>query len=458
MSNPEINEPSAPWHERITTPFRALFQEGFLATWHNHTLFSLVSLSLLAFVLVAGVWWFGLRETPGPDDPIADKDSTTQSNPSNIAEQLQADEEEWDRIQKEGERQEKIALARYRLICVRQLADRAKDAIDDCRDEAAEWTEDMKDFETASIDWSEPSNQTLLGRVGMLLSLDTPDKIAADDLLDRHKALVAPLQRAESSGESAPISSSLESSIEELASTSREMKELFTRRRAMLASIRNAATTSSQETLPSFSTALETYRAELAAKQQTRIDGQLAEARTESESAMLQVEKEAEAALAEAKREAAETMNRIKVERAEAEARRAEQLQEVADAEAQLAADREKLEREFEMDLPKIKHHLTLFITPNTYHPIKKMTIEKAPWPYSHLEAIGALEESDEGLTRLAELGYRERDTLPRGPLPYVFNRRARELTPAQQETLITAQKLLRKYGLLMVEKKMLLP
>ena len=50
MSNPEMNEPSVPWHERITTPPRVLFQEGFLATWHKHTLFSLVSLSLLAVV------------------------------------------------------------------------------------------------------------------------------------------------------------------------------------------------------------------------------------------------------------------------------------------------------------------------------------------------------------------------------------------------------------------------
>ena len=331
MSNPEMNEPSVPWHERITTPPRVLFQEGFLATWYKHTLFSLVSLSLLAVVLVTGVWWFGLRDASNSDETIADTDSSAPANPFDIAEQLQADEEQWARVQEEGQRQEEIAVARYRLLCVRQLADRTKDAIDDCRDEAAEWVEDMKDLETASIDWLEPSNQALLGRVDMLLSLDTPDKIAANDLLDRRKALTAPLQQAESSGGAAPVSSSLESSIKELASTAREMKELFQRRRAMLASIRNAATTSSQENLPSFSESLETYRAELAAEQQERIDGQLAEARAESEAALLEVEQEAEVALAEAKRKAAETMSRIEVERTEGEARRAEQLQEVAD-------------------------------------------------------------------------------------------------------------------------------
>jgi hypothetical protein len=471
MSDPEINEPSAAWHERITTPFRALFQEGFLATWHNHTLFSLVSLSLLALVLVSGVWWFGLREAPGPDDPIADKDSatqydpitdkdpTTQSNPSDIAEQLQADEDDWARIQEQGQRQEEIAVARYRLLCVRQLGDRVKDAIDNCRDESAEWIEDMKDFKMAAIDWSEPSNRALLGRVDMLLSLDTPDKVAADELMDRHKVLVAPLQRAESSGESAPVSSSLESSIEELASTAREMKDLFIRRRAMLASIRNAATTSPEEDLPTFSVALDDYRAELAAEQQTRIDGQLAEARVESEAILLQVEQEAEAALAEARRKAAETMSRIEVERAEAEARRAEQLQEVADAEAQLAADREKLEREFEMDLPEIRHYLAAFITPDNSHPTKEMTIEKLPFPYSYLESRDALAETDKGLRELADIAGHKIGDRPRGPIPYLGNIGYWSgMSTSERQPVVTAQQLLRKYGLLMVEKKMLLP
>jgi hypothetical protein len=467
MSNPEIKEPSAPWHERISSPFRVLFQEGFLATWNKHTLFSLVSVSLLSLLIVSGVWWFGLREAPGPDDPIADKDAsiqpnpfadndaTSQSYPSDIAEQLQTDEDDWARIQEQGQRQEEIALARYRLLCVRQQADRAKDAIDDCRDEAAEWTEDMKDFETASIDWSEASNEVLLGRVDMLLMLDTPDKMAADGLLDRHKALVAPLQQTES----ASISSSLESSILELESTAREMKDLFTRRRAMLASIRNATTTSSQEDLPSFLEALETYRAELAAEQQARIDGQLAESRFESEAVLLQVEQEAEAALTEAKREAAETMSQIEVEQAKAEARRAEELQDVADAEAQLSADREKLEREFKMDLPQIEYYLQAFITLDNHHPLKGATVENIPFPYSYVESRGALNQTDEGMEKFCYLATGDVGARPRGPIPRVVEATNwQNARVTQLDTIVTAQTLLRKYGLLMVEKKMLLP
>jgi hypothetical protein len=456
MSNPEINEPSVPWHERITTPFRVLFQEGFLSTWHKHTLFSLVSLSLLAFALVAGVWWFGLREAPGPDDSIADKDSATQSNPSDLAEQLQADEDDWARIQEQGQRQEEIALARYRLLCVRQLADRAKDAIDDCRDEAAEWTEDMKDFETASINWSEPSNQALLGRMDMLLLLDTPDKIAADALLDRHKVLVAPLTQAESSGEAASVSSSLESSVEELASAARDMKELLQRRRAMLASIQNAATTSSEEDIPSFTTALENYHAELAAQQQERIESQLAKARAESEAALLEVEQEAQAALAEAKRKAADIRGQIETDRIASETQRETATLEIEKSKAEQQAAREKLELEFEQDLPRIRHYLSAFITVDNHHPERGLISEELPYPFSYIESKGALIDTDRGRELLCRLANEAGDR-PRGAFPdyrYGWS----DFSSQQREPVLIGQQLIKKYGLLMVEKKMLLP
>jgi len=292
----------------------------------------------------------------------------------------------------------------------------------------------------------------------MLLSLDTPNKLAVDDLLDRHKALVTPLQFAESSGEAASISGDLESSIEELASTAREMMELFQRRRAMLASIVGSATTSSKENLPPPLVALEAYRAELAEEQQVRIDGQLAEAREESEATLLEVEQQAQAALAEAKREAAKTMSRIEVEQTAAEAKRAEELRKVAAAEAQLAADREKLEREFKMDLPKIKHYLQAFLTPDNHHPLKGVTTEKVPYPYSHLESEGALNETEKGLERFGHIASREAGKRPRGPIADMYNIRIEHLSESQREAIVVAQQLLRTYGLLMVEKKMLLP
>jgi len=57
--------------------------------------------------------------------------------------------------------------------------------------------------------------------------------------------------------------------------------------------------------------------------------------------------------------------------------------------------------------LPKIKHYLVAFITPDNHHPLKKVTVEKMPYPYSYLESMGALLESDEGLRELCEIASR---------------------------------------------------
>ena len=294
----------------------------------------------------------------------------------------------------------------------------------------------------------------------MLLSLDTPDKIAANALLDRHKALTAPLQQAESSGGAAPVSSSLESSIEELASTAREMQELFQRRRAMLASIRNAATTSSQENLPSFSIALETYRAELAAEQQERIDGQLAEARAESEAALLQVEQEAEAALAEAKRRAAEIRGQVETDRIASEAQTRSGC--TGDRECENGPTsgaprswRWNLSRTF----PRLSTIFPRSLRPVTITLSRKPPLNRHPSHYRTWSQLERLHKTDDGLRRLCGLASYDVGDRPRGPLPHVGTS-LDWLKASQQnlETVTTAQGLLRKYGLLMVEKKMLLP
>ncbi|MBN1865844.1 hypothetical protein JW916_01000, partial [Candidatus Sumerlaeota bacterium] len=334
-----------------------------------------------------------------------------------------------------------------------------KEAIDACRDEAVEWDEDMKDLANARIDWNDEVNQGLLGRVDVLLSLDTPDKLQAEELLDRHEALVAPLDRAESLGEPSTVSDDLETRVKELGVDARTMQKLYQRRRAMLRSIRDLARTSPQGDLPDLQTALADYRAAQTTAQQARIDEQLAKVSEENEAVIRKAEEAAAAALVEAKREAAEIRGQVEADRVAAEAKRDKTLQEVADTEAQLATDREKLEREFEMDLPKIQHYLQAFITPDNYHPVKKTTVEKMPFPYSYLESRGVLAPTEEGMQRLCEMASTGVGARPRGPIPYVATSTEwRNASTQQHDTIVTAQQLLRKYGLLMVEKKMLLP
>lgn len=463
MSSPELNHNSGSLRNRIGQPLRTLFQEGFLATWRKHTLFSLIWLSLLFVAAASGIWWFGLREGRSEDGPIVGEggagrtfDSSSNVDLEKVAQELRMEEAEWERRKQAGRRAEEIALAKYRLTCIRQLANRAQEAINVCRDEAVEWTEDMKDFENSPVDWSEASNHALLGRIDILLSLATPSKGEADDLLDQYKELTAPLDQVEALADATGGSDSLESRLEKLKEDARSMRDLCGRRRAMLRSIRDAMQVSSQENLPYVRAALGHYRAELASEQEARIDKQLAEMRMENEALLRESKEEAGRVLTEAKREAAKIEGQIASERAKTDAQRKKTLQEVADAEAQFKADREKLECELEMELPKIKHYLVAFITPDNQHPLKKMTVEKMPYPFSYIESRGALVETDDGLEELWRLG-NDAGSRPHGPIPPA-SKGWSTCTTEERQPVVIAQQLLRKYGLLMVEKKMLLP
>ncbi len=466
MSSAELNDNRGSLRSRIGQPFRTLFQEGFLATWRKHTLFSLIGLSLLFVAVATGIWWYSLEEGRSQDELTAGGGGLGNTSGASIgldlekvAEELRLDEAEWERRKLEGRRAEEIALAAYRLTCVRQLANRAREAIDVCRDEAVEWTEDMKDFENSPIDWSEASNHALLGRIDMLLSLETPSKSKADDLLDQYKELTAPLDQVEALADAKDGPDSLESKLEKLREDARSTRDLYGRRRAMLRSIRGAVQISSQENLPDVYAAIEGYRTELANEQEARIDKRLAEVRMENEAILREAKEEADKSLTEAKREAAKTEGQIESERAKAGAQRKKALQAVADAEAQLKTDREKLEREFEMELPKIEHYLVAFLTPDNQHPLKKMTIEKMPYPFSYIESRGALIENDRGLQCLYEIVVGDVGERPGGPFPHRSSFYAwRDASAEQREPVVIAQQLLRKYGLLMVEKKMLLP
>ena len=467
MSNPEFNDDDAPaLLDRMSQPFRILFLEGFRATWKKHKLFCMISLSLLGVGMATVTWWFAFRESTSPDDfsvnaydDGSNGSIVSESELADIAKQLKMDQAEWERLQNEGQRQEKIAIAKYRLTCVQQLADRARDAINTCRDEAIAWQEDMKDFESSPIDWLEPTNRALLGRVEVLLSLKTPDKIDADDLLDQHKDLTGSLDLATTLGEATSPSDLLEHSLNELEEKARSKQEILVRRRAMLRSIRNATTSSSEENLPDVRVAIAQYQDELTEAQDARIQEKLVKARLENETLLLEAKRKADAALTEAKLESDRIQGEIEADKIVAEARNKKTLQEIADAEAQLVVNREKREREFKMDLPKIQHYLVAFTTSDTHHPTKGTTIEKMPYPLSYLESEGALIPNDVGFKRLSEIVTSEIGSRPRGPLLRMAHLYSwRDSSPEQRAPTIVAQELLRKYGILMVDKKMLLP
>ncbi len=98
------------------------------------------------------------------------------------------------------------------------------------------------------------------------------------------------------------------------------------------------------------------------------------------------------------------------------------------------------------------------FTTPDNDHPVRGVTIEKIPHPYSELDSRGAFAATEDGLNGLGHIASDGVGARPRGPLPNMYNRRLVDISADQREAIAIAQQLLRKYGLLMVEKKMLLP
>ena len=102
----------------------------------------------------------------------------------------------------------------------------------------------------------------------------------------------------------------------------------------------------------------------------------------------------------------------------------------VADAkrqQEQLAHERKKkevearevaLEKEFEKDLPQIRQSLAAFITPGFADRDKRAP--KGPISLAWLEGIGALEDSRQGMERIASVASHQNDR-PRGAIPFLI-------------------------------------
>ena len=116
-------------------------------------------------------------------------------------------------------------------------------------------------------------------------------------------------------------------------------------------------------------------------------------------------------------------------------------------------AKRAQLEREFERELPRIQTHLEAFLADGFVH---RRDGKKGPASLSFLQGEGALKENIDGITRLLFLGAASNDR-PRGALPYYIGGNLRfskiNLQPVEQ-----AQEYLRKYGQVMVDRKLLAP
>lgn len=189
--------------------------------------------------------------------------------------------------------------------------------------------------------------------------------------------------------------------------------------------------------------------AELYRKQTERIDAEkrLEISRVEKQTELVRIQEQAELDLAEKKAELA----RIK----------ADEEQRDVERQAELA----KRSAEFKRDLNEVQSVLTPFTTPgytqlvgNYWQPGS----EKRPLSFMAIYTAGALDDSMAGLTKLANIGCRQRQLSPGlhqndrpswGPM-----QNSRVVDRNRIEFVKRAQTLLRKYGSLMVEEGMLSP
>lgn len=116
---------------------------------------------------------------------------------------------------------------------------------------------------------------------------------------------------------------------------------------------------------------------------------------------------------------------------------------------------------DYERELPRLKTLLKPFVTAGYAQPTngEAMTYiaNKTPMSYSALRRVGAFAETQEGLEILARIGGSKSDGLsndrPLGSFP-VFGLES----PLEDARIAEAQRLLRVYGLLMIEDRLLAP
>ena len=185
----------------------------------------------------------------------------------------------------------------------------------------------------------------------------------------------------------------------------------------------------------------------------------LAEERAQTEQAIRDAELEKERMLREATEAAIRANADIelkKIEDAVAEVRREEDRRQ-ADLKARI--ERERAEARFEQALPELRRYLVPFITLGNKHIIRNkwtFTEEKKPLSLGAIQAIGALENTANGLTQFYFLAGGQQNDRPTGVFRgnFIGGNVRPELVP----DVVRAQNLLKEFGDMLVEKEMLEP
>lgn len=326
--------------------------------------------------------------------------------------------------------------------------------------------EAIRSWEEAREEWTTIEQDVKNGEVGRVLATDTEDLPRIVEMLDLGRARTGDYSAFRTEAES--ISKELDRYVGahpngEVTDTTRELiKNLrdevkaktgelasavhFMRRRIADSTGREAGVLSIEEAIGALKDA----------EDKRLVDSKIAareKIRKENVGRILEEEQKKEQA--EQNKKAMELA--AETARLEAEVKAGEIAAAVAKAENEARQREAQLKADFARDYPEIKNLLSPFVTPAKYSldppHLGQWTGQNTGGSFRVIVAWGALEPTDEGLERMAELGkpaYRHLGTFP------VYVKSEWKRNNDVKVRLERAQELLRKYGELLVERGML--
>ncbi|MFN3194032.1 MAG: hypothetical protein ACE361_26220 [Aureliella sp.] len=346
------------------------------------------------------------------------------------------------------------AISAANALGVLEQGDLIRATIDELGAQLLKLQQRLEELESSDAGRKLAASQELVEQYSVATSVTIPSKNLAANLGERlNRVLSAPQKAlAENIAGYVPSSTLLNTvgDIEEEASQALSVvNSLLTDLESLEHQARNLAPNESQ-TLGQILSGLEQAKQE-----QRRQQMNAAIQAAEDEAARKLAEQEAENRLkiAEAERKAAQMLGEETAAKILADAEAMKKEIDSAKAERAAAEAKAQLLREYNADLPQIKLYLKAFTTDGR----KMRKGGSGPASLSYLIGEGALAETDEGLDRLLALGAYYNDR-PKGALPeyFSFNSRFESSMNEKISMVEKAQKLLIKYGALMVENGML--
>ena len=182
-------------------------------------------------------------------------------------------------------------------------------------------------------------------------------------------------------------------------------------------------------------------------------------ARLENEAEITRTKIEANRKVAAAEREAAELVGVQRAEAIRIAAEKKEAELAAANAAAEAKAKQEALERDFARERSAIDRYLAAFTAPGTQFRGARAKAQKSPASLTEIDGYGAIDDTEYGMLKMALALYpSQNDRSTQTWVTRLDGSYTSRWTDEQRRFITESQRLLRKYGDLMVDKGLLAP